>query len=131
MGANYVDRHGRFVRDPEEKAYKTKDGGQGIMAVFSIAVNNSYGSKTETSFYDCRIFGKRAEVILKRFKKGSEIVVHGEFEQYEYEKDGQKRRGWSLNVNDFDFCGSKNDASTPELGMPGSGMTAADEDIPF
>lgn len=129
MGANYVDRHGRFVRDPEEKAYKTKDGSQAIMAIFSIAVNNSYGAKTEASFYDCRIFGKRAEAILRHFKKGSEIVVRGEFEQYEYEKDGHKRRNWSLNVSDFDFCGSKDGSS----GAPNTDNSNAitDDDIPF
>lgn len=113
MGANYIQRHGRLTRDPEERKYNTKDGNEGVMASFGVAVSNSYGAKTETSFYDCNVFGKRAEAILKYFRKGSEIVVRGEFEQYEYEKDGQKRRKWSLTVGDFDFCGSRSDNGAP------------------
>lgn len=128
MGRNNVDRHGRLVRDPEEKAYKTKDGSNGTMAVFSIAVDNSYGAKTEASFYDCRIFGRKAEALLKFFKKGSEIVVHGEMEQYEYEKDGQKRRNWSVNVSEFDFCGNKGEGSSDQ--QSGFGPVQ-DDDIPF
>lgn len=130
MGANYVQRHGRLTRDPERKEYKNKNGELGTRASFSLAVNNSYGAKTETSFYDCTIFGKKADAVLKFLKKGSEVVIYGEMEQYEYEKDGQNRRGWNVKVNEFDFCGSKgaqNEEPTPEGGFG----PITDSDVPF
>lgn len=133
MGANNVIRHGRLTRDPEERVYKTRDGEQRTMASFGLAVNNSYGSKTETSFYDCNVFGKRADAVLKFFRKGSEIVVYGEHEQYEYtNKDGDKRRGWSLTVNEFDFCGNKKDDDSVDVTDIMKNMSQIDEsDIPF
>ena len=97
--------HGRFVRDPE--LIKDADVAK-TRAKFTVAVDKSYGD--ETDFFDCIVFGKRANVIDKYFSKGSEIVLIGEGRSNSYtDKNGVKRKSYTIVVNDFDFCGSKRD----------------------
>lgn len=122
--------HGRLTRDVELKEYKTKKGDSGQVARFSIAADNHYGAGTETSFYDCVLFGKKAEAINKFCSKGSEIVVTGYLEQEEYEdKEGKKKRTWKLSVNDFEFCGKKQDAG--ESAPQAQKFEELSEDVPF
>lgn len=95
--------HGRLTRDPELTPRQTSDSSD--RCNFTVAVDARYGD--ETYFYDCVIFGKRAGVIDKYFSKGSEIVLSGEGQQRSYtDKNGVKRKSYSVVVSDFDFCGS-------------------------
>lgn len=95
--------HGRLVRDPE----LTK--GDTDRCKFTVACDRRYGD--ETDFFDCVIFGKRAGVIDKYFGKGSEILLSGEGQLHSYEdRNGVKRKSYSIVVADFDFCGSKSDS---------------------
>lgn len=97
---------GRFVRDPElvEDADVAR-----TRAKFTVAVDRSYGD--ESDFFDCIVFGKRANVIDKWFGKGSEIVLMGEGRLNSYTgKDGVKRKSYTIVVEKFSFCGSKNDS---------------------
>ena len=122
--------HGRLTRDPEltreNEPSKTR-------AKFTVAVDRRYGD--ETDFFDCTVFGKRAEVIDKWFSKGSEIMISGEGQIRSYEgKDGVKRKAYSILVQEFDFCGSKSDGSTTKAAPPEptpDGFDQVDEDIPF
>lgn len=101
MNTHFI--HGRLTRDPELTPRQTSDGSD--RCNFTVAVDARYGD--ETYFYDCVIFGKRAGVIDKYFSKGSEIVLFGEGQQRSYtDKNGVKRKSYSVVVSDFDFCGS-------------------------
>lgn len=114
--------HGRLVRDPEltRGSDDSKD-----RCNFTVAVDRRYGD--ESDFFDCVIFGKRAGVIDKYFRKGSEIVLSGEGQIRSYEgKDGVKRKAYSIVVGDFDFCGSKKSNQD----IPDS-FEKQSEDIPF
>lgn len=132
--------HGRLVRDPEyiqddrdEKKDRTK---------FTVATDRRYGD--EADFHDCIVFGKRAKVIDKYFSKGSEILVFGEDQGRSYEdKNGVKRKSWTLVVSDFDFCGSARDNSAraqeanrieqaaKDLLMPSDSFDEQEADMPF
>lgn len=123
--------HGRLTRDPELKDINTKNGASKVCN-FTVASNRQHGE--EADFFDCAIFGKRAEVIQKFFKKGSEIVVFGEMQRQKYQnKDGENRYKWQCLVGDFDFCGSKKDRSDePKAEDVPEGFEAIDdEEIPF
>ena len=123
--------HGRLTRDPELKDITTKNGDSKVCN-FTVASNRQHGE--EADFFDCAIFGKRAEVIQKFFKKGSEIVVSGEMQRQKYQnKGGENRYRWQCLISDFDFCGSKKDrADEPKVDDVPEGFEAVDdEDIPF
>ena len=125
---NSIQIHGHIVRDPELKSYTNAKGESGSVCNFSVAVNRKIGE--EVDFFNCKCFGKRAEVIEKFFKKGKEIVVSGEMQCRKYQaKDGTDRYTWELSVQDFDFCGKKGDAA-PVDKVP-EGMIIDDSDIPF
>ena len=120
--------HGRLTRDPE----LTKGADESRDRVnFTVAVDRRFGD--ETDFFNCVCFGKRAAVIDKWFSKGREIIITGEGQIRSYEdKNGIKRRDYSIVVSDFDFCGSKAEPA-PELkpqDLPDS-FEKADSDIPF
>lgn len=119
--------HGRFTRDPELTPRKNSDASDRVN--FTVATDRRYGD--ETDFFDCVAFGKRAEVIHKFFKKGQEILLWGEGQIHSYEgKDGVKRKSYSIFVEGFDFCGSKNDSSKDKNDSRDN-WKAQQEDIPF
>lgn len=94
--------HGRLTRDPEyiKGSDESKD-----RIKFNVAVSRSYGD--ETDFIDCIVFGKRAKIIHKYFHKGKEILIQGEGRINSYtDKDGVKRKSYTIVVGDFDFCGN-------------------------
>ena len=97
--------HGRLVRDPEfiQGEEESKD-----RAKFTVAVDRSYGD--EADFIDCIVFGKRAKVVDKYYHKGKEILVEGEGRTGSYtDKNGVKRKAYTIVVGQFDFCGSASD----------------------
>lgn len=97
------------------------------MVNFSVAVNRRFGD--EADFFNCFAFGKPAEAIATHFHKGKEIICEGSMQMDKYNKDGQDRIAWKLNVRAFYFCGKKSDSAAP--GTP-SGFEAIDEkDLPF
>jgi len=120
--------HGRLVRDPElTRGNEDKNN----RTNFTVAVDRRYGD--ETDFFDCVVFGKRAEVIHKYFHKGSEILLTGEGQIRSYDdKNGVRRKAYSITVSDFDFCGSKTDGSNQAAAEPNpDGFEELNEDIPF
>ena len=97
--------HGRLVRDPEYTRSPQEESKDHTK--FTVAVDRRYGD--ESDFFDCIVFGKRAAVINKWFSKGSEIMVSGEMQTRSYDdKNGVRRKAYTVMVSDFDFCGSKN-----------------------
>lgn len=115
--------HGRLVRTPEF----TTNAESSDRCNFTVAVDARFGD--ETYFYDCVIFGKRAGVVAKYFDKGSEIVLFGEGQQRSYtDKNGVKRKSYSVVVSDFDFCGSKKDSNSDQSG---DSWEELDKDLPF
>lgn len=117
--------HGRLVRDPE---LTQADDPNKDRCKFTVASDYRFGD--DAGFFDCVMFGKRAAVINKYFRKGSEIMLFGELQQHKWEgKDGVKRTGYSTIVMHFDFCGSKSDKGETQAPVPTFEETT--EDIPF
>ena len=116
--------HGRLVRDPELTPRKNSDSSDRVN--FTVAVDRRYGD--ETDFFDCVAFGKTAELIDKWLAKGREVIVWGEGQIHSYEdKNGVKRKSYSIFVQGFDFCGSKGDSKTDTS----DNWQKQQEDIPF
>ena len=115
--------HGRLVRDPELTPRRNSDSSDRVN--FTVAVDRR-GEGTD--FIDCVAFGKRAEVIEKFFSKGQEIIVWGEGHLNSYEdKNGIKRKSYSIFVEGFDFCGNRRDNNS----SGSDSWEQLDEDNPF
>jgi len=85
---------GRLQKDAEYKKAGAYD-----MATFTIAVSHG---RDKTSFIDCQVWGKRWELIVDSYKKGSLVAVSGDAEYTTYETDdGQRRKQLRVNVSNF------------------------------
>lgn len=135
---NNITIHGRLTRDPETR--HTASGNS--VTNFTVAVDRDYtpkGEEKQTDFFDCTAWKGRGEVIAKFFGKGSEICVSGSMESRKYtDKEGNNRTAWGINVQNFDFCGSKNgsnsDGGTNYQSEPNQGFSELDNgdgDLPF
>lgn len=129
--------HGRLVRNPD-LTVSTEERQNRVN--FTVAVDRRFGD--ETDFFDCVMFGKRAAVIDRYFSKGSEIILWGEGQIRSFtDKEGIKRKSYSIVVSDFDFCGSKSSESsnaskydenrTREALEASDSFEEAEEDCPF
>lgn len=92
FSTNMIILQGNVTKDPEVKA--TKNGT--IVMKFGLATN--YSKKTEdgyeevTTYHNIIAFGKGAEWLDGRIKKGHKIMIVGRQENRPYEtEDGQKR----------------------------------------
>ena len=81
------------------------------------------------SYFDCAIFGKRAEGRLKEYMlKGQQVVVEGEVSLNQYEKkDGTGGASLNVFVNNVELMGGGQPMSSPTTN------TADDDgdDLPF
>lgn len=132
---NKIILAGHLTKDPENRTTQT-----GMMVCnFGIAVTSRWKKndqmQEEVLFIDCAAFGKLAETLSGRVKKGSPLLVEGKLRQEEWEKDGQKRRKYSVTVDGFQFLNGKRDEEEPEQAPKRSGgrskAPADAEDIPF
>lgn len=123
---NGIVLHGYLGKRPELKDYQKPNGEIGKRAQFSLGVGRTIGDTTD--WFDCVVFGKRAEVIEKWTDKGSQLVVTGRMESSISDKDGVKRKFWNVVVTDFDFCDSKNSARGSN--QPAANDCPAIDDLP-
>ena len=78
---------------------------------FSIAVNDGYGEKKQTSFLNCTAFNKTAEAVANYTHKGSKVFIEGKVQTGSYDrKDGTgKNYTFDIIVNQIEFLDSKKD----------------------
>lgn len=127
---NYIIIHGRLTKDVTERDYTNREGKTGKMATFSVAVDKRVGEGA--NYFDCTAFGKLADLIATHFHQGQEIVLRGEMNMTDREKDGVKRRFWNVNVDTFDFCGRKADnAGSNKSAGAGESFEDVQSDVPF
>jgi len=86
---------GRITKDFK---LKTSEKSGCVYANFSLAVNEGYGDKQKTTFFECTVFGPEAERLMKaKAKKGSLIQVTGKFGTTEF-KRANGEQGYSLKI---------------------------------
>lgn len=134
---------GNLTRDPQ-LSYTPN---QTAVVDFGMAMNRRWtgqdgNQRDETCFVDCRMFGKRAEVINKYCKRGNPLFVEGRltFDSWEAQ-DGSKRSKLRVTVENFEFIsggggggGSDGAGQTSQSTSgtnSGAQQQAGDDDIPF
>ncbi len=148
---NKVILMGNLARDPELSYLPS----QTAVVEFAIATSHKYRGgdgqdREDTCFIDCRMYGKRAEVIQKYFTKGKPIMIEGRLTLDRWDApDGSKRSKHRVFIENFTFVGSGNgggnsgggfnnaprQSSMDQVGMSNNDydipQSPADDDIPF
>lgn len=126
---NQIIIHGYVGRDPEITDVQGQNGPY-KKTTFSVGVSRDFGD--ETDWFYCVFYGKRAEVVEKWIRKGSQIIVYGRMESYK-PKNEPNRTAWLLRADGFDFCDKKtnNYESRAATTEPDGLEPMQDDDIPF
>lgn len=104
---NRVVVSGRLTRDPE---ISQTAGGTAVLGM-SVAVNdrrkNAQNGQWEdyTNFFDCTMFGPRAETLSRLLSKGSPVCVEGRLRWSQWEAAGQRRSKVSIVVDEVELVG--------------------------
>ena len=86
---------GRVTKDFE---LRTSEKNGSAYANFSLAVNEGFGEKQKTMFFECVVFGSDAERLVKaKVKKGSLIQVTGKLGVSEFTRNNGEP-GYSLRI---------------------------------
>lgn len=94
---------------------------------FSVAMDDGFGDKKVTHWFDCSGWGKRYEAVAPYLLKGSQVFVVGE--QGEREHEGKTYK--TLRLQTLDLVGSKPDAAKrPESSAPARDDQFTDDDLP-
>ena len=66
----------------------------------SVAVKESWKVNDEwkerTEWFNVSVWGKRAQYVAEKFKKGSHVLVEGPLQSREYDKEGQKHKAFEI-----------------------------------
>jgi len=122
---------GRLTRDVETKS----TGNGGLIAKFSIASNRSEkrGDSWQDvpGFFDCVLFGKRADVLRQYAGKGKRLAIEGQLRWSSWEgSDGKKNSKVEIAVDQFQFLDAKQEGGSAASFDSGA-MTEDEPDIPF
>lgn len=102
---------GNLTKDVEVR--KLEDGKS--IASLSVAVNNRFGKKEDTIFFDVPVYENVAENCAKYIGKGSSVLVDGYLYTREWEnKDGKTVTSICIGGARVTFLDSGNKGETPE-----------------
>lgn len=135
---NSITICGNLTKDAEMRYLPNGDP----VAAFGVADN--MGKDKGAIFWNCSLFGKRAESLSQYLTKGQSVTVIGSVSERDWtDKDGQKRKSMDVRVNDVALQGGRKDAEpaqqqrqapaqTPRPGpKPAPNFSDMDDDIPF
>ncbi|MDY4523084.1 MAG: single-stranded DNA-binding protein [Atopobium sp.] len=120
MSINKVVLSGYLTRDPE---LKNSTSGTAVLS-FGIAVNerrkNSRTGEWEDvpNFFDCTMFGTRAEAISRFIAKGTKAAIEGRLRYSSWERDGQRRSKVDVIVDEIEFLSRQNDSQQATQAAP-------------
>jgi single-strand DNA-binding protein len=67
------------------KDAQTRDAGSSRVTSWSVAVDDGWGDKKTTLWFDCSWWGQRGEKVAQYIRKGDSISVSGSLSTREYE----------------------------------------------
>lgn len=132
---NEVRLLGRSTKDAEFKTV----GNDSKLATFRLVSNRRIKKRDGTysekaTFVDCEVWGQRAEYAKDYIKRGTPVLIAGQLETDEWEKDGQKRSKLKIYCNSVQVERPKGNGETDQSSQAetvGAGATSNKDDIPF
>ena len=105
------------------------------IAKYTLAIDKGYGDKKKTIFVNCTAFGKAGEFVSKYFHKGQRVLVSGELDISNYEKDGVKKSYTQVITTTHEFADaprtSKVENSDAMSGFTDIDNNSTDDEVPF
>ena len=109
-------------------------------AVCNFSVADSKGKDQGAIWWNCQLFGKRAESLAQYLTKGQAVTVSGNVTEREWnDKEGTKRKTMDVRVQDVALQGGRKEQQeerpaprqAPKAAQPVGGFADMDDDIPF
>jgi single-strand DNA-binding protein len=127
---NSITIAGTLGKDAEVKYLANGD------AICNFSVADSQGREKPTMWWNCGLYGKRAESLSQYLTKGQAVTVTGSVSEREWtDKEGNKRKSMDVRVNDVALQGGRKDAEPqPERRQapkPAPVLFEDDSDLPF
>lgn len=132
---NNITIAGNVTKDMETRFMPNGD------AVGSFSVADNQWKDKPAIFWNCQLFGKRAESLAQYLTKGQSVTVTGSVTEREWtDKDGMKRKSMDVRVNDIALQGGRKDGSeqpatasrqSQTTKRPAPASFQDDADIPF
>jgi single-strand DNA-binding protein len=127
---NSITIAGTLGKDAEVKYLANGD------AICNFSVADSQGRDKPTMWWNCGLYGKRAESLSQYLVKGQAVTVTGSVSEREWtSKDGEKRKTMDVRVNDVALQGGRKDAEPQEerrqAPKPAPVLFEDDSDLPF
>jgi len=124
---NSITVAGTIGKDAEVKRMANGD------ALCNFSVADSQGKDKPTIWWNCSLYGKRAEALSQYLIKGQAVTVSGTVSEREWtDKEGSKRKSMDVRVGDVALQGGRRDAEPQQERRAAPKMdTAEDQDIPF
>lgn len=103
------------------------------VAGFSVAVSEGFGDAKRTLYFDCSIWGKRAETLAPMLTKGGKVCVSGDLSTREY----NGKTSLTVRVAEVTLLSAKREGGATYDQSPDSSQRAPaggndmDQDIPF
>ena len=138
---NVITVAGNLGKDMEIRAMPNGD------PVGNFSVADSQGKDKPSIWWNCQLFGKRAQALQPYLVKGQQVTVAGTVTEREWTgKEGDKRKSMEIRVTEIALQGGKREgqgaAPAPQYQQPthrqqpapaggGHGFSDMDDDVPF
>lgn len=120
---NSISFDGRLAADAE---LRYTPSGDPVLS-FRVASDIGYGERKSTNWFNCQIWGNRAEAIKDYLKKGQQVTIYGALMLREWtDKEHIKRVSPDVRVNDLSLQGGKCDDDYQQHGQQHQGNGAND-----
>lgn len=102
-------------------------------AVCNFSVADSMGKDKGTIWWNCSLFGKRAESLSQYLIKGQAVTVVGSVSERKWQdKEGNERKSMDVRVNDVALQGGRKDAEPQqERRQAPAPIEMDDSELPF
>jgi single-strand DNA-binding protein len=126
---NSITIAGGLGRDAEVKYLNNGD------PICNFSVADSQGRDKPTIWWNCTLYGKRAEALAQYLTKGQSVTVVGSVTEREWQdKEGNKRKSMDVRVSEIALQGGRKEAEPQEerRQAPAPAQTSIDDDdLPF
>jgi single-strand DNA-binding protein len=126
---NVITVAGTLGKDAEVKYLANGD------AIANFSVADSQGRDKPTIWWNCGLYGKRAESLSQYLLKGQAVTVTGSVSEREWtDKEGNKRKSMDVRVSDVALQGGRKNEETQQERRQAPAPAPVDidsDDLPF